>query len=119
MLWPVLLRLSLVNQKSLVSCPTCRGISLRKSGRLILDRISARAWQIKVLRWLDRLQSCLLVLVMLPVVTKNGECVRDAVGRVLHLELYWVLAVIHLFVVLGLLNRHISLLSIRLLGVNR
>ena len=80
--------------------------------------VSAWSWQIKVLRWLDRLQSRLLVLVVLPVVTENGECVRDAVGGMLHLELHRVLTVIHLFVVLRLLYRHVTLLCIRLFGVD-
>ena len=83
-----------------------------------MDGVSARSWQIKVLWWLDGLQSRLLVLVVLPVVTENGECVRDAVGGMLHLELHRVLAIVHLFVVFRLLYRHVSLLCIWLLGVN-
>ena len=55
---------------------------------------------------------------VLPVVSKNGECVGDAVRGMLHLKLHRVLAVIHLFVVLRLLYGHVSLLSIRLFGVN-
>lgn len=72
----------------------------------------------RVLRRLHRLKSGLLVLVMLPVVAKDGQCIGDAVGRVLHLQLHWVLSIVHLLVILGLLDGKDSLLSIRLLRVN-
>jgi len=71
-----------------------------------------------VLWRLHWLQSGLLVLVVLPVVAQDGQRVRDALSRVLHLQLDWVLTVIHLFVVLVLLDSEDSLLSVRLLGVD-
>ena len=64
------------------------------------------------------MQSCLLVLMVLPVVAKDGEGVRDAVTWMLHLQLYRVLAIVHLFVVFGLLDGQDSLLSIWLLRVD-
>ena len=68
---------------------------------------------------MDRLECSLLVLVVLPVVAQDGQRVRDAVAGVLHLQLDWVLAVVHLLVILGLLDRQDALLGVRLLGVDR
>ena len=56
---------------------------------------------------------------VLPVVAQDGERVRDAIGRVLHLELDRVLAIVHLFVVPGLVDCQDALLSIHLFWVDR
>ena len=71
-----------------------------------------------VLGRLHRLQGRLLVFVVLPVVAQDCQCVWDALSGVLHLQLDWILAVVHLFMVLVLLDSEDSLLSVRLLGVN-
>jgi len=67
---------------------------------------------------LHRLQSGLLVLVVFPVVAQDGQCVRDALSGMLHLQLDRILAVVHLFMVFVLLDCEDSFLSVRLLGVN-
>jgi len=57
--------------------------------------------------------------VVLPVVAKDGQSVGDAIRWVLHLELHWVLTIVHLLVVLRLLDSQDSLLSIWLFRVDR
>lgn len=65
------------------------------------------------------MQSCLLlIVVMLPVVSQDGESVGDAVGGVLHLQLHGVLSIIHLFLILALLDCEDALLGVRLLRVD-
>jgi len=71
-----------------------------------------------VLWRLHWLQSGLLVLVVFPVVAQDGQCVRDALSGMLHLQLDRILAVVHLFMVFVLLDCEDSFLSVRLLGVN-
>ena len=80
--------------------------------------IATREERACVLRWLDRSQCGLLILVVLPVVPQYGEGIGDAVRGVLHLQLNWVLTIVHLLAILGLLDRIDTLLGIGLLGVN-
>lgn len=56
---------------------------------------------------------------MLPVVSKDGQRVWNALRWVLHLQLHRILLIIHFFVILMLLYGKDAFLSIWLLGVNR
>lgn len=56
---------------------------------------------------------------MLPVVAEDGQSVWNALRRVLHLQLNWVLIVIHVLMILVLLDGKDAFLSVRLLRVNR
>lgn len=71
------------------------------------------------MRRLHRLQSGLLVLIMLPVVAEDGQGVRNTLRWVLHLQLDRVLVVVHILVVFVLLNGKDALLSVGLFGINR
>ena len=61
------------------------------------------------------MQGSLLIVVVLPVVAKNSQCIWDAVGGMLHLQLD--LVVVHFLLVLGLLDGKDAFLSIWLLWV--
>ena len=61
------------------------------------------------------MQGSLLVIVVLPVVAKNGQCVWNAVGRMLHLQLD--LVIVDFLLVLGLLDGKDAFLSIWLFWV--